>query len=180
MTKRRRKWHCITDRIKSIPAPVGAEIGVHQGELSRHLLRRNKTLFLYMIDMWSHDTYSGKGEESAKEKYIRLYQDECILNLQKAKDVTHKFKSRRKIIQGDSVLSAADIPDGSLDFVFIDADHSYEGVRRDIAAWHGKIKKGGLICGHDYPRYTGVVQAVNEIFGARVELDKDHCWFVRL
>lgn len=180
MRKHRRKWHCIYDRIKDIPLPAGAEIGVHQGELSRHLLRGHKGLTLYMVDMWSHDTYTGKSEESAKQKYIELYQNECEINLQKTRDATRKYKRRRIIIQGDSVISAETLPDASLDFCFIDADHSYEGVKRDIAAWKPKVKKGGYICGHDYPRYEGVVKAVNEAFGARVELDKDHCWFVRL
>ncbi len=178
--KKRRKWHCIINRIRYVLHPVGAEIGVHQGELSRQLLKRHRGLTLYMVDMWSHDTYSGKGEESAKQKYIELYQDECELNLQKTKDATAKYKKRRRIIQGDSALSADDIQDASLDFVFIDADHSYEGCLRDIKAWLPKVKSGGYICGHDYPRYPGVVQAVDETFGDRVELDSDHCWFVRL
>jgi hypothetical protein len=43
-----------------------------------------------------------------------------------------------------------------------------------------KIKKGGFISGHDYPRYDGVVKAVNEIFGDLVKTDSDNCWYVRL
>ena len=177
---KRRKWHCIIERITDIAKPTGAEVGVHQGELSKNLLKRHRGLTLYMIDMWSHDTYSGKGEESAKQKYIELYQNECELNLAATLEATRKYKRRRHIIQGDSADSADRIADASLDFVFIDADHSYEGVKRDISAWLPKVKKGGYICGHDYPRYPGVVRAVNEAFGDSVELDADHCWFVML
>lgn len=64
---------------------------------------------------------------------------------------------------------AADLfKDGTIDFCFIDADHNYEGVKRDILAWLPKIKKGGIIAGHDYgnERYPGVKQAVDELLKA--------------
>src|SRR5581483_11390753 len=54
--------------------------------------------------------------------------------------------------------------DKSLDFVFIDAKHDYDSVRKDIAAWRPKIMVGGLICGHDYSAaYQGLMRAVNEV-----------------
>jgi len=67
--------------------------------------------------------------------------------------------------------AAALYPNASLDYVYIDADHSYEAVCRDIDAWLPKVKPGGVICGHDfcpYPGY-GVIQAVMERFD-RVEV----------
>ena len=55
--------------------------------------------------------------------------------------------------------------DESLDFVFIDAEHDYKSVTKDIAAWRGKVRKGGLICGHDYSQdYAGLMLAVTEAF----------------
>lgn len=59
----------------------------------------------------------------------------------------------------------------SLDFVMIDASHVYEDVSRDIDAWLPKVKKGGVIAGHDYCAWPGfgVMQAVNERF-ARFEV----------
>jgi hypothetical protein len=56
--------------------------------------------------------------------------------------------------------------DKSLDFVYIDAAHDYENVKKDILAWLPKVKNGGYIAGHDY-RYDpniGVYEAVNDIF----------------
>ena len=54
-----------------------------------------------------------------------------------------------------------------MDFVYIDADHSYEGARRDIAAWGRKVRRGGMVAGHDYYVFPGsgndgVVRAVDE------------------
>ena len=51
----------------------------------------------------------------------------------------------------------------SLDFVFIDASHEYDDVKKDILAWYPKIKKGGIISGHDFTTFEGVRQAVDEL-----------------
>ncbi len=61
--------------------------------------------------------------------------------------------------------AAALYADASLDFVFIDADHAYESVLKDIKAWLPKVKPGGLIAGHDYSQdFPGVMLAVAECF----------------
>lgn len=58
--------------------------------------------------------------------------------------------------------------DGQVDFVFVDAAHDYEHVRADILAWLPKVKRGGIIAGHDYTSdYPGVERAVEEAFGPR-------------
>jgi hypothetical protein len=46
--------------------------------------------------------------------------------------------------------AAPKIPDGSLDFAYIDANHAYEYVKRDIELWWPKIRDGGMLAGHDY------------------------------
>lgn len=58
---------------------------------------------------------------------------------------------------------------GQADMVFIDADHSYLGVRRDIETAKRLVKPGGMICGHDYGEkdWPGVAKAVKEVFGTR-------------
>lgn len=68
-------------------------------------------------------------------------------------------------IVGDSSETAQGYDDKSLDFVFIDADHAYENVKRDINAWLPKIKSGGILAGHDYiSTHSGVKRAVDELF----------------
>lgn len=68
-----------------------------------------------------------------------------------------------KVIQAPSVQAAAQLPDGSVEWVFIDALHDYRSVRTDIAAWAPKVRTGGLISGHDYGR-AGVTDAVESVF----------------
>lgn len=56
----------------------------------------------------------------------------------------------------------------SFDMVFIDGAHDYETVHGDITGFRPLIKKGGLLCGHDYSkRWSGVVKAVNELVPER-------------
>jgi hypothetical protein len=71
------------------------------------------------------------------------------------------------LVRCNSALAARLFDDGGVDFVFIDADHSYEAVKADLAAWLPKVRTGGLIAGHDHSDlyYPGVVRAVRETFG---------------
>lgn len=54
------------------------------------------------------------------------------------------------MLQSDSALAASRFADGSVDFVFIDANHSLEGCLRDMRAWWPKMKPGATFAGHDY------------------------------
>jgi predicted O-methyltransferase YrrM len=66
--------------------------------------------------------------------------------------------------------------DNSVDVIFIDAGHSYEAVKKDIEAWLPKMKKGGIMAGHDYWAWEGVRKAVNEAF-RQVDRVENDCWF---
>lgn len=158
--------------------PVGAEIGVFAGELSRRLLEQ-KDLSLIMVDSWA----AGNGEDGLGDFHSSLTQSQQDHYLGVTRAATEFAGDRAKILVKDSVSAASEIPDHSLDFVFIDADHSYEACRADILAWLPKIKYNGFISGHDYdnPAYPlwGVKRAVMEIFG-EPELGANFTWRVRL
>lgn len=92
------------------------------------------------------------------------------------------FEGKYWYIHAESSKAAERIEDGTCDVVFIDANHTYEFVKRDIAAWLPKAKAGGIICGHDYNEpWGGVIQAVGEAFGDKVQHVKEsNCWLVQL
>jgi hypothetical protein len=171
MTEKRYRWHAIYDRIKDIPNPIGAEIGVHRGECSRHLLELHSGLKLYMIDMWSPDTYKGKGDDAATEPYRKIYEKECEQNYKTACAVADKYKMSAYILRGGSLEAVKWVMDNTLDFAFIDASHSYEDVKADILAWLPKIKKGGYLFCHDYGLFEGVTRAVTEMFTFNQDYD---------
>ena len=69
---------------------------------------------------------------------------------------------------------------GEFDFVWIDGDHSYEQVKRDITNYLPKVKKGGIIGGHDYNSnvFTGVKKAVDEFGFKDIQFGDDMTWWV--
>jgi hypothetical protein len=74
---------------------------------------------------------------------------------------------------------AADLFGPYLGFVFIDGDHREESAFQDIKTWWPKIRKGGMLAGHDYDQHwPSVVSAVNKFFGRQDVHDPicSHCW----
>lgn len=73
-----------------------------------------------------------------------------------------------------------DFEDKSIDFIYIDALHTYEAVKQDIILWLPKLAPGGIIAGHDYRRrFKGVIRAVNEELGKPEKVFVDSSWIVR-
>jgi predicted O-methyltransferase YrrM len=79
------------------------------------------------------------------------------------RDNLKTFNGRATIKRGLSWEIANQIDDGSVDLVYIDGDHTYEAVLRDLNAWVPKIKKGGIVCGDDIG-WPDVKKAVDEFF----------------
>jgi Protein of unknown function DUF115/Methyltransferase domain len=167
--------------LKHVPNPKGAEIGVFTGALSRLLLMR-PDLSLTMVDHWQT---SGADSDYAQsgDFHATLTQKQQDAYFEATLEVTRFAGDRAQMIRASSVEAAQRVPDGSLDFVFIDADHSYAGCKADIQAWLPKLKPNGFISGHDYdhPEYPdfGVKRAVDEIFGVP-ETGANYTWRVRL
>lgn len=174
----------ILERLSGIKKPAGVEVGVFAGDLSKRLLARSD-LTLHMVDSWKEH-----GQESAYAKsgdfhgaLTQEQQDQC---LQHTVNVTGFAGDRAKIIRRGSLSVAKQFEDASLDFVFIDADHTYEAVKADIAAWAPKVKPSGWISGHDYENTEypawGVKKAVDEYansVGLLIEKGLNFTWFIK-
>ncbi|MEX0909991.1 MAG: class I SAM-dependent methyltransferase [Candidatus Paceibacterota bacterium] len=131
----------------------GAEIGVFAGHYSDILLKNIPGLELFCIDFWGG--YAGYREHGF-EGSMGTAHNKAIETL----------KGRATIIKKLSVEASKDFADESLDFVYIDANHEYKFVKEDIVAWTQKVKKGGIVAGHDYyvskTGNDGVIRAINE------------------
>jgi glycosyltransferase involved in cell wall biosynthesis len=134
----------------------GAEIGVESGLYSEVLCKANPDLHLYLVDAWK--AYRAYRDHVTQEKIDGFHQ--ATLDRMKDFNVT--------LIRKFSLDALSDIPDGSLDFVYIDANHRYEFVKQDIEGWAKKVRPGGIVSGHDFIRrkhpreINGVVDAVLE------------------
>jgi len=167
----------IRQRLKDVKNPVVAELGVFVGALSRELLKR-PDLTLYMIDNWS--TVHSKEYMATNDFHSTLSGEKQESYYNRSKNLETEFPGRAKVVRMDTVEASEQFEDGFFDLVFIDADHSYEGCKRDIIAWSPKTR---ILSGHDYENNTqdfkfGVTEAVDEFF--KPELDEDYTWFVDL
>lgn len=91
-----------------------------------------------------------------------------------------QYRNQFDFIVAKSTEAPKVFADKSVDLVFIDAAHDYESVKADILAWMPKVR--GVIAGHDYTSYPGVMRAVDEIFGDDVIKDYafEGCWMVNI
>ena len=138
---------------------VGVEIGVYKGNHAQAMLEKLDIKKLYLVD--SYELYPGyraligRGWRSLPE--IMIY----------AQKVMKERGFDKKIVWLIMMSNqAVDKVKEKLDFVYIDGNHDYRYVMDDIVNWLPKVKKGGLIGGHDYSRSKyGVYEAVNDFCG---------------
>lgn len=135
----------------------GVEIGVAEGWYSREIMKLGQ-----VEQMWGVDPYR------PHQGYRDYTRDKTFMKL-----ITKAYKRLGKypnytFIEAYSLDAAKRFDDNSLDWVYIDGDHSYEAVRDDIQAWLPKLKVGGLLAGDDYikndrdKRFYDVIRAVDE------------------
>lgn len=122
---------------------VGAEIGVFKAGFSRAILKRAKPSKLYLIDPWQNFDDPGL-EGSLYHTHSNNDMDQVYEDVKKrlAKPVA---KGQVEILRGKTEEVADQIPDSSLDFVYIDGDHRYDAVKTDLAISWKKVAPGGLI-----------------------------------
>lgn len=158
-----------------------AEVGVWKGSLSRMLWRLPFVRSLILVDPMDAHTIIDSGGKIAEQLKMmpdaQSFMDRLYAQIVKEKPRTVEMHRMT------SVEAASRVPDGSLDFVFIDAIHTYESVRQDIRIWSPKLKPGGVLAGDDMQeRFPGVQQAVEETFGSdyRREGKEGRIWHTRI
>jgi len=133
----------------------GAEIGVLRGKTLFSLLDECPDLVMIGVDQWKQLPLR---DCDCAETYTQF--DMAFLRRDVMARAGH-YGWRCRILAGDSVAMADQVEDASLDFVFIDGDHTSDGIRRDLAAWRGKVRAGGMILGHDvsWPTVRAAIDA---------------------
>jgi len=141
------------DLLKHLPKKgVVAELGVDKGDFSRQILINNQPKKLHLIDVWDSERYN---QEKRKEVELK-FENEIVL--------------QNVVINFGYSTSVVDIfEDSYFDWIYIDTNHSYETTKEELKLYSPKIKKGGIIAGHDYVVgywnglvKFGVIEAVNE------------------
>jgi predicted O-methyltransferase YrrM len=154
-------------------------------------------LTLYGIDNWGY---------VADPRYEKRNEDDGPYRMTLENLKPHIETGKYIVVKKTSMDALVDIPDLSLDFVFIDADHRYNSVKEDVDGWSKKVRMGGIVSGHDYYESTpgkyvgknakyalGVIKAVDEFIqktGYTLQIidwdrenpDRDSrppCWFFK-
>lgn len=145
---------------------VGAEVGVWRGDFAAQLLRQVEPQRLHLVDPWTFEPdypeslYGGR-VASSQTDMDRIYRD-VLDRFAEEIDV-----SRVVVHRGDSEVLRDRVPDGALDWAYIDGNHLYESVRRDLDVFRAKVRPGGFLAGDDYrePGWwgDGVTRAVDEL-----------------
>jgi len=130
------------------------ELGVRDGE-NFELLIEHKPQEAFAVDVWKNDgTYSHNDLGFSQTELDSQYQNF-------AQNMTdHNFVKIYREYTSDAVRH---FPDEYFDFIYIDADHSYEGCLRDLMDWYPKLKKGKFLAGHDF--IAGVIKVSGVRFG---------------
>lgn len=158
------------------------EVGALRGEMARAALSERPDLRWIMIDNWLPGEEQPEGYRATGDSLAQR-SGAAVMN-HAAQAFAVGAACRASVLFMGSVEAAHMLGDGVADLVFIDADHSYEGVMADVLAWRHKVRRGGWIGGHDFEapeaHLQGVTRAVIEVFGGLVGPGEDHTWWVRL
>jgi predicted O-methyltransferase YrrM len=143
---------------------VGSWKGMSASYMGVEIINSKKHIKLHCIDSWE---WLSSQQEIPQKKFKGLY-DTFINNIEPVKDVVLP-------VRGISWECADQYPDESIQFVFIDAAHDYQSVKKDLNAWWSKVAIGGTFAGHDYAWCNDVKRAVNEFFPEGIK-EQEGCW----
>lgn len=163
-----RRWETLEVMAKKHHWQRGAEIGLWYGATFFYLLDHVPGLHMIGVDCWKENTLQLPSHQDQEENRT------IVLSRSSA---PHYF-DRCRILDMPSMTAIRYVPDASLDFVFIDADHSYEEVCNDIREWSFKVRPGGYITGHDYD-WPSVKRAVDELLPGAVVEESDFVWSIQ-
>ncbi len=149
---------------------VIVEVGSWKGRSTTCICSGNKDAKVFAVDTWA-----GSSDER-----------DLTNSLAKKEDIYQTFLNNTKQfsnltpIRKSSVEAAKDFEDGSVDWIFVDAGHTYLEVKEDVLTWLPKLKIGGIMSGHDFEPsvWMEVCRAVNEIFHDRKINVVDSIWWV--
>jgi Methyltransferase domain len=147
---------------------VGAEVGVWKGDFSARLLARTRPAHLHLIDPWRY--------EGGDERYEQARYGGAAAAGQEEMDAIHAGVLRRfdadirrgvvEVHRETSAAAAGEFAAASFDWVYLDGNHLYEFVRRDLELYLPLIRPGGVLAGDDYGAAgwwdDGVTRAVDE------------------
>jgi len=153
------KYYC-----DKIDKPKVLEIGVFKGEFLEYLIKNCNIGSIDGVDLFEGESCSGDCDGNnvvyydVGKSYLEL--------LEKYKDTPNV-----KLFKSKSINFLQNQKDNIYDIIYIDSDHSYNGVKNDLINAYSKIKNGGYIMGHDY-EMNMIKAKTNYSFGVKKAVDE--------
>jgi Methyltransferase domain len=137
------KFSMWAELLRAVNAQTMVEVGVWKGDFAREILERCEFIEkYYMIDPWEHLPDWNKPFNVSREMFDEVYDE--------AMNKTDFASSKRIVLRGRTKEVIDDIPDNSIDFAYIDGDHTLRGITIDLIKLLPKVKEEGLIGGDDF------------------------------
>ena len=167
-----------TRMVSKYPKGHFVEIGAWLGSSTRfmgELIKEggNKITF----DVVDH--FHGNPEHDYQQKIVKLYKGSVYKQFERNMKKAKCWSSINKVHIMDSFEASKLYKKHTLDFVYIDASHTYEAVMGDLLSWYNNVKPGGTIGGDDYNSFPGVKAAVNDFFNSdqnKLSFSGAHTW----
>lgn len=156
---------------------IGAELGVWKGNSSLQFLTKAK--FLHMVDSWSVIAYEESDEHGNYEGYLDRYKK--IVGSNNPKDfqkfydnifeeVTEKFKDKPVTIHRKTTQEWFKNFHEKIDWIYVDANHSYKDALNDLRESFKRIKSGGILFADDFSSQKPGVKKAVEDFSQEVKI----------
>jgi len=156
---------------------IGCEVGVHTGQTSIKLLQNLPKIKKYhAVDPWkTYEQYNGSMYRKPGHKVLKTWSQAKQNFLRGIKP----FSDKVIIHEMTSIEAVKTIEDGSLDWIFIDANHDYPYIKENLELWPPKVKSGGVVSGHDYGnKWEGIKRAVDEFVPAeKLNIEPFYVWW---
>jgi Methyltransferase domain len=124
-------------------AATVAEIGVYRGQFAARLLGGCPGIATYyMVDPWRNLADWNKPANKPDKVFQRFFDE--------AMERTAEHDGKRVVLRGTSAEVVDEIPDGSLDFAYVDGDHTLRGITVDLVKVFPKVREGGWLAGDDF------------------------------
>jgi predicted O-methyltransferase YrrM len=154
---------------------VIVEIGSYKGQSGAYLAAGAKEgVTTFLIDLWDRTKQNLVSPENRYALSSAQFMEIAIKNLKEL-----GLYKNIVLLKGLSVDFASTWGDMGIDLLFIDGDHSYEGIKSDYEAWYPHVKDGGVVAFHDYmERWTGVMKYIDETVSKQLKFIKiqDRIW----
>ena len=158
-----------TDVVDQLPnnsniVEVGAWFGKSTNFLAKKIKESGK-----QINFTTIDTFKGSPNEMVQSNILKVFDNDIYSEFMESAIMLDNI-STINVIKDTSMNAKDSFVNNSLDFVMIDAGHTYEDVKNDIKSWYHKVKPGGIISGDDYlPEFKSVMDAVDEYFYKQIK-----------